>query len=86
MKLLFTCLFAAIACIATAQSLAFPPLDTNYRALEVRVASTLKMDVVFEGNKDAVWNGTAYGVAKTWHDFTGLTPLGTGNDSCLLIV
>ena len=86
MKLLFTVLFAATVCIATAQSPAFPPLDTNYRALEVRVANTLKMDVVFEGNKDAVWNGTAYGVAKTWHDFTGLTPLGLGNDSCLLIV
>jgi secreted PhoX family phosphatase len=36
--------------------------------------------------RDAVWNGSAYGVAKPWHDFTGLVPLGTGNDSCLLIV
>jgi uncharacterized protein len=86
MKSLFTLIFTATLSLLMAQSPSFPPLDTNYRALEIRVANTLKMDVVFEGGKDAVWNGSAYGVAKTWHDFTGLVPLGTGNDSCLLIV
>jgi hypothetical protein len=66
--------------LVMAQSLSFPPLDTNYRASEIRIANTLKMDVLFEGGRDAVWNGSAYGVAKTWNDFTGLVPLGTGND------
>lgn len=86
MKSLFTLLFAITVSFAMAQSLSFPPLDTNYRATEIRIANNLKMDVVFEGGRDAVWNGSAYGVAKTWNDFTGLVPLGTGNDSCLLIV
>jgi uncharacterized protein len=86
MKGLFTLILAATLSIAMAQSPSFPPLDTNYRATEVRIANNLKMDVVFEGGRDAVWTGTQYGVSKTWNDFTGLMPLGTGNDSCLLIV
>jgi uncharacterized protein len=85
MKRIFTFLMAVLSFTTMAQNL-FPALDTNYRAREIRVASTLKMDVLFEGNRDAVWNGSQYGIAKTWHDFTGLVPLGTGNDSCLLIV
>jgi uncharacterized protein len=85
MKSLFTAIFTVMVSLAMAQSL-FPPLDTNYRAREIRISSTLKMDVLFEGNRDAVWNGTQLSTAKTWHDFTGLVPLGTGNDSCLLIV
>ena len=87
MKSLFTLLFVFTANLIMAQNL-FPPLDTNYRAREIRVASTLKMDVLFEGNRDFVWDATTkqYAVSKTWHDFTGLVPLGTGNDSCLLIV
>jgi uncharacterized protein len=86
MKSLFTLVFTLMVRLVVAQSPSFPPLDTNYRASEVRIANTLKMDVLFEGGRDAVWNGSAYGVAKPWHDFTGLVPLGTGNDSCLLIV
>lgn len=86
MKSFFTLIFVATLSIVMAQNPSFPPLDTNYRAVEVRIANTLKMDVLFEGGRDAVWSGSAYGVAKTWHDFTGLVPLGFGNDSCLLIV
>jgi uncharacterized protein len=86
MKKLFTLILATVTHLAIAQSLSFPPLDTNYRAVEIRVANTLRMDVLFEGNRDAVWNGSAYGISKTWHDFTGLVPLDYGNDSCLLIV
>jgi uncharacterized protein len=88
MKKILTCLFVLSAMsISIAQNL-FPPLDTNYRAREIRVSSTLKLDVLFEGNRDFVWDATTkqYAVSKTWHDFTGLVPLGTGNDSCLLIV
>ncbi len=85
MKSLFTLLFAFTTSFVIAQNL-FPPLDTNYRAREIRVSSSLKMDVLFEGNRDAVWNGSQLAIAKTWHDFTGLVPLGTGNDSCILIV
>ncbi len=87
MKRISTLLMLAFSLSAVAQNL-FPPLDTNYRAREIRVASTLKMDVLFEGNRDFVWDATSnqFAVAKTWHDFTGLVPLGTGNDSCLLIV
>jgi hypothetical protein len=72
--------------LTNAQTLSFPPLDTNYRSVEVRVANNLKMDVLFEGNRDAVWSGSQYGLAKTWHDFIGLVPLEYGNDSVLLIV
>jgi uncharacterized protein len=85
MKSFFTIIFTVMVSLAMAQNL-FPALDTNYRAREIRVSSTLKMDVLFEGNRDAVWNGSQLATAKTWHDFTGLVPLGTGNDSCLLIV
>ena len=87
MKKFFTFLMLLMSLSAMAQSL-FPPLDTNYRAREIRVASSLKFDVLYEGNRDFVWDATTkqYAVSKTWHDFTGLVPLGTGNDSCLLIV
>ncbi len=54
MKSLFTLMFFAILSSAMAQSPSFPPLDTNYRAQEVRIANTLKMDVLFEGGRDAV--------------------------------
>lgn len=85
MKNFFTLLFGALSLNAIAQT-PFPPLDTNYAATEVRVSRTLKTDVLFEANRDYVWNGNEYAIAKTWQDFTGLVPLGTGNDSCLLIV
>jgi uncharacterized protein len=86
MKKLFTIVVALMLATGAMAQVPFPPLDTNYRATELRVSSNLNRDVLFEGNRDAVWNGSSYGVAKTWHDFTGLMPLGTGNDSCLLIV
>ena len=86
MKKTLTFLLLFVGFTAFAQSLSFPPLDTNYRAQELRISSTLKSDILFEGAKSTVWTGSAYAPAKTWHDFTGLVPLGTGNDSCLLIV
>lgn len=85
MKKIFTLLTLVLSLAATAQS-PFPMLDTNYVTREVIVSKTLKMDMLFEANRDYVWNGKEYAVAKTWHDFTGFIPLGTGNDSCILIV
>ena len=66
MKVNFTLLMLTFSLSAMAQNL-FPPLDTNYRAREIRVASSLKFDVLYEGNRYFVWDETTkqYAVSKT---------------------
>ncbi len=85
MKQIFT-IFAMLLTLSSFGQAVFPALDTNFTTRTVLVASNLSFTPLFEGNRDFVWNGTEYAIAKQNHDFTGLLPLGTGNDSCLLIV